>query len=93
MKFLLVLLLLWLIMRYVLPLVIRLVVKHLLKKQARQFGQQFGSAPFATTGNSGARPSQAAPGEVQVDYVPPREKPKKPKEFKGGDYVDFEEVK
>ena len=93
MKFLLVLLIFGLLMRYVLPLVVRLVIKHLLKKQARQFGQQFGGNPFEAPARPSARATSTTPGEVHVDYVPPRPQPKKPKEFTGGDYVDFEEVK
>jgi len=31
-------------------------------------------------------------GNVQIDYVPKKEE-KLPKNFKGGDFVDFEEVK
>ena len=35
-----------------------------------------------------------APGEVRVDYVPPTPpEGGKPNGFKGGEYVDFEEVK
>lgn len=29
-------------------------------------------------------------GEVSIDYKPPK---KKPKDFKGGEYVDYEELK
>ncbi|MCA8832224.1 DUF4834 family protein [Hymenobacter pini] len=93
MKFLLVLLILWLFGRYVVPLLMRFIISHLLKKQARQFGQQFGGGPFTNPAQPHARSSQSASGEVQVDYVPPREKPRKPTEFKGGEYVDFEEVR
>ncbi|WP_426490136.1 DUF4834 family protein [Hymenobacter sp. 102] len=93
MKFLLILLVLWVFGRYVVPLLMRFIISHLLRKQARQFGQQFGSSPFAAPAqpNNPRRPS--ATGEVHVEYVPPKEKPRKPAEFKGGEYVDFEEVK
>ena len=93
MKFLLVLLILWLFGRYVVPLLMRFILRHLLKKQARQFGQQFGGSPFANTSPPYTRNGQSSDGEVHVEYVPPREKPRKPTEFKGGEYVDFEEVK
>lgn len=92
-KFLLVLLILWLIMRYVMPVVLRLVVGNLMKKQAQRFGQQFGGAPFTPPRPQAQRSGSAAPNEVHVDYVPPRTKPQKSKEFKGGEYVDFEELK
>ncbi|MBT9394097.1 DUF4834 family protein [Hymenobacter sp. NST-14] len=95
-KFLLILLIFWLFTRYVLPVLLRFVVGTLLKKQAKkfgqQFGQQFGQDPFAQPPRPRSTP--AAPGEVQVDFVPPQPKSKpKPEEFKGGEYVDFEEVK
>ncbi|GAB2789218.1 K+-transporting ATPase c subunit [Hymenobacter luteus] len=92
-KFLLVLLILWLIMRFVMPLVLRLVVGNLVKKKAQRFGQQFGGAPFTQPRPEARRSGTASADEVQVDYVPPRAKSQKPKEFKGGEYVDFEEVK
>ncbi|RSK49374.1 DUF4834 family protein [Hymenobacter rigui] len=93
MKFLLILLVLWLFGRYVVPLLMRFIISHLLKKQARQFGQQFGSSPFANPAQPNGQSRSAATGEVHVDYVPPKEKPRKPAEFKGGEYVDFEEVR
>ena len=89
-KFLLILLIFWLFTRYVLPVLLRLVVGTLVKKQAQKFGQQFGQDPFAEAPRP--RPTQSAPGEVHVDFVPPQTKAK-PQEFKGGEYVDFEEVK
>ncbi|RSK30177.1 DUF4834 family protein [Hymenobacter metallilatus] len=91
MKFLLVLLVLWLFGRYVVPLLMRIILRHLLKKQAQRFGQPFGGSPFA--GQPHARNGQPPTGEVQVEYVPPRSTPRKPTEFKGGEYVEFEEVK
>lgn len=93
MKFFLAFLILLLVARYVLPLVVRFAVRYLLKKQVQKFGQHYGANPFANPPQARARPNQGPTGEVQVDYVPPREKPKKPKEFNGGEYVDFEEVK
>ncbi|MDU0370944.1 DUF4834 family protein [Hymenobacter endophyticus] len=93
MKFFLVLIVLWLFVRYVLPLVLRFAVKHLLKKQAQKFGQHYGANPFANPSQTSARPSHTPTGEVQVEYVPPRAKPPRPREFNGGEYVDFEEVK
>ena len=89
-KFLLILLIFWLFTRYVLPVLLRFVVGTLVKKQAQKFGQQFGQGPFAEAPQQ-PRPTQSAPGEVHVDYMPPQPKAK-PQEFKGGEYVDFEEV-
>ncbi|UXP33326.1 DUF4834 domain-containing protein [Reichenbachiella agarivorans] len=36
---------------------------------------------------------QPADGNVHIDYVPKKGKEKEEKYFKGGDYVDYEEVK
>lgn len=88
-KFLLFLFVFFFLIRYVVPLVLRLVVGNLLQKQARRHGNPFGpQAPFGQ-----ARPSSPPPGEVRVDYVPPKAGKTAEKEFKGGEYVDFEEVK
>jgi Domain of unknown function (DUF4834) len=92
MKFLLILLVVWLFGRYVVPLLVRFIIGHLLKKQARQFGQQFGGSPFAAPAQPGNQRRPSAAGEVHVNYVPSPEKPRKPAEFRGGEYVDFEEV-
>jgi len=87
--FLLFLLVFFFLIRYVVPLVLRLVVGNLLQKQARRYGNPFGSqAPFGQ-----AQPSSPPPGEVRVDYVPPKTASTPDKDFKGGEYVDFEEVK
>ncbi|GGF16446.1 DUF4834 family protein [Hymenobacter cavernae] len=88
-KFLLTLLVVSFIMRFVVPVVLRLLVGSLVQKQTRRFEQQFGGgSPFSPPPSSGP-----APGEVRVEYVPPKQKAPQPKDFKGGDYVDFEEVK
>lgn len=43
---------------------------------------------------SQAQRPEAAPGQVRVDYVPPKAtNPERKAEFKGGEYVDYEEVK
>ncbi|SDY76585.1 DUF4834 family protein [Hymenobacter psychrophilus] len=91
-KFLIILLVIWLVSRYILPVVLRLVVGALVKKQAQKFGQQFGQNPFTQPPRPSASRSGSAPGEVHVDYVPPQEKAEA-KGFKGGEYIDFEEVK
>lgn len=93
MKFFLVLFVLVLFVRYVLPLVVRFAVKYLLKKQVQKFSQHYGTHPFANPAQARTHTSQAGQNQVQVDFVPPREKPQQPKEFNGGEYVDFEEVK
>ena len=84
MRFWLIFILLFFAVRYVLPIVLRLVLSGFVRKQMRNGG--FVVPP---------RPGQpAAPGEVRVDYVPPTSpEGEKPSGFKGGEYVDFEEVK
>lgn len=90
--FLLTVLVISFIIRFVAPVVLRWLVGSFLKKQAHRYGQQFGGQnPFGTP--PPPRSSSSAPGQVHVDYVPPKQKPTRAKEFKGGEYVDFEEVK
>ena len=95
-KFFLTLLIISLLVRFVLPVVLRLVVGMFIKKQVRRYGQQFGPAsPFGGQNSPfGPPPGPApAPGQVRVEYVPPQPKARKTDEFKGGDYVEYEEVK
>lgn len=95
-KFFLTLLIISLLVRFVLPVVLRLVVGMFIKKQVRRYGQQFGQAPPFGGQNSpfGRPPGPApAPGEVRVEYVPPQAKARPDTNFKGGDYVEYEEVK
>lgn len=92
-KILLIFLVLSLVVRFVLPLLMRYLVVGFLQKQARRHAQQFGGAPFGAAAPPPAGPE--TPGQVHIDYVPPtpRQKKDEPKEFQGGEYVDFEEVK
>ncbi|WP_022825369.1 DUF4834 family protein [Hymenobacter norwichensis] len=91
-KFLLIFFLVSIILRFVLPVLMRWLVVAFVKKQTRRYGAQFGANPFEAPR---PEPSHNGPtnGQVHVDYVPPKQKPAQPKEFKGGEYVDFEEVK
>ncbi|OUJ73732.1 DUF4834 family protein [Hymenobacter crusticola] len=86
-KFLLTLLVISFIIRFVVPVVLRLLVGNLVQKHTRRFEQQFGGSPFNPP------PTSPPPGEVRVEYVPPKQKPTPSKEFRGGEYVDYEEVK
>jgi len=92
-KFVLTLLIITIVVRYVLPTILRYFVGSFVQKQARKYNQQFGGAPFESPFGpppaSGAQPE----GQVHVDFIPPKEKPRKPQNFQGGEYVDFEEVK
>ncbi|SHI32174.1 protein of unknown function [Hymenobacter daecheongensis DSM 21074] len=94
-KFVLTLLIITFVVRYVLPSVLRFFVGSFVRKQARKYTEQFGGAPFEAPfgppppASNGHQPD----GQIHVDFIPPKDKPRKPREFKGGDYVEFEEVK
>ena len=86
MRFWLIFILIFFAVRYVLPIVFRLVLTGFVRKQMRNGG--FVVPPQAQRGPA------PTPGEIRVDYVPPTAaEPPKPAGFKGGEYVDFEEVK
>ncbi|PJJ48677.1 DUF4834 domain-containing protein [Hymenobacter chitinivorans] len=96
-KFLLILLIISLVFRFVLPVILRLLVGRFVQKQARRYGQQFGGGASPFEGAFGGRPAAPTPppagGNVRVDFVPPKQDKGTPRDFKGGEYVDFEEVK
>jgi len=86
MRFWFIFILIFFAVRYVLPIVLRLVLSGFVRKQMRDGG--FVVPPQPQPG------PPVAPGEVRVDYVPPTSSEgEKPSGFKGGEYVDFEEVK
>ncbi len=86
MRFWLILILVIFALRYLLPIVLRLVLAGFVRKQMRNGG-------FVVPPQSRPGPPPT-PGEVRVDYVPPVvPEPERPAGFKGGEYVDFEEVK
>lgn len=85
-KFWLILIITFFLIRYVLPTVLRLVLSGFVRKQMRDGG-------FVVPPQSRPGPPPA-PGEIRVDYAPPADPASdKPPGFKGGEYVDFEEVK
>jgi len=89
MRFWLILILVFFVVRYLLPVVLRLVLSGFVRKQMRNGG--FVVPPQAHS--DGGR-TATQPGEVHIDYVPPTAPERdKPAGFKGGEYVDFEEVK
>lgn len=98
-SFLLVSFLIFWVLRLVLPYVLRYALSSFVRKQMRTGGVPFGAeaSPFGEPAGpryerAEARTSQPT-GEVRVDYVPPKAPRQPKKDFRGGDYVDFEEVK
>ncbi|BDD07882.1 hypothetical protein FUAX_03140 [Fulvitalea axinellae] len=91
-KVFLILLAIFLLFRKFGGVILRILLKAFLGRQikkAQKQGYSFGGTdPFA----SQRRPT-AKEGEIHVDNVPKKERGKyKPGSFKGGEYVDFEEV-
>jgi len=98
MSFAISLLLFFLFVRFVLPQVLRAVLGSFVRQQVHK-AQQGGFYPPGANpmGNYQAQsPPEPTtkPGQVRVDYVPPvtSASERKP-EFRGGEYVDYEEVK
>jgi hypothetical protein len=94
MTVLLALLVFSLLVRYLLPVVLRAVLGGFVRQQVHK-AQQAGFYPPTGGPQQGyqARP-ETAPGQVRVDYVPPTAAGSERKhEFRGGEYVDYEEVK
>jgi hypothetical protein len=86
MNFWLTLIISFFVIRYVLPIVFRLLLSRFVRKQMEKGG--FVVPPQAQPGPS------PATGQVRVEYVPPKPAASaRPSGFKGGEYVDFEEVK
>lgn len=82
-KFLLIVLLILFVLRRLLPWLMRWAVGEVVKQHAPQ-------AEYRSTSNR----QQAADGRVRVDYVPPRPKRQpRPGGYRGGEYIEFEEVK
>jgi hypothetical protein len=100
MAFTLSLLLFFLLVRFVLPRVLRAVLSGFVRQQVHK-AQQGGFYPPPAGGNPmGGAQSQsrqepaAQSGQVRVEYVPPTTSASERKhEFRGGEYVDYEEVK
>ena len=96
MKFFITLLLIFFLLRLLMPYIIRWVFQAFVKRTLKKggFTGTFGQPPFAANPNP-QRPS-APEGKINIDYVPDEVKTKaKPtgQDFKGGEYIDYEEVK
>jgi hypothetical protein len=91
MSFAISLLLFFLVVRYILPVVLRAALGGFVRQQVRKAQQANpGQADFFRQ----APGPPPAPGQIKVDYVPPTQAAqRKPADFQGGEYVDFEEVK
>ncbi len=94
MKFFITLLILFFLLRLVMPYIIRWALQTFVKRTIRKggFTGTFGQPPFP---QDFAQPRPKAPeGKINIDYVPETGKPKpNNSDFKGGEYVDYEEVK
>ncbi len=88
----------FLLVRFVLPQVLRAVLGGFVRQQVHKAQQGgFYSPPGPQAGGyqtqSQGEPT-TKPGQVRVDYVPPTTSASERKhEFRGGEYVDYEEVK
>ena len=72
-------------------MVLRAVLGSFVRQQVHK-AQQAGFYPPGG-GPQQAHQPEAAPGQVRVDYVPPTTAgPERKHEFRGGEYVDYEEV-
>jgi len=85
MKFFIILIILFFVFRLIMPHLIRWALKVFIKKTLQNGAFTQFEQPFT--------PPQPQPeGKIKVDYVPNNKDPK-PKDFPGGEYVDYEEVK
>jgi len=94
MKFFITLLLLFFLLRLIMPYLIRWALQTFVKRTLRKggFTATFGQAPFP---QDFTPPRPKAPeGKINIDYVPEESKTKPNNgDFKGGEYIDYEEVK
>ncbi len=94
MKFFITLLLIFFLLRLLMPYLIRWALQAFVKRTIRKggFSGTFGRPPFSPDSFQQRQP--APEGKVNVDYVPEEGKPRtNGTDFKGGEYVDYEEVK
>ncbi|WP_026461850.1 hypothetical protein [Adhaeribacter aquaticus] len=84
MKFFIILTILFFLFRLIMPHVMRWALKAFVKKTINNGTFTNAAGPFTQN-----RPPQPE-GEIKVEYIP---KDPKPKDFRGGEYVDYEEVK
>jgi hypothetical protein len=75
----------FLLIVFVILYLIGFVFRWFLKKFIRSAQEGY----YGTQSSSQAQSQSRQQGDVRIDYVPPK---KKGKHFKGGDYVDYEEL-
>ena len=88
-KFLIVSFFLIMLLRLVAPFLLRILVKFIFGRTIRNAG--FG-APQHPFGDSQQHQYKKPAGNLRVDYIP-EDYQKQRKDFEGGQYVDYEEVK
>ena len=98
MSFFVSLLLFLVLVRYITPWVLRVVLGSFVRQQvhkAQQGGFYPPTGPQASDYQAQSqREPTTKPGQVRVEYVPPTTSASERKhEFRGGEYVDYEEVK
>ena len=87
-KFLIIIFLSYLFMRFVFPILLRWAIKAFIKKTIQK-GQFTNIDPNAFRSANEPQPD----GNVKVDYIPKQPQASPAKDFPGGEYVDYEEVK
>ncbi|RZK47117.1 MAG: DUF4834 family protein, partial [Hymenobacter sp.] len=94
MSFWISLLVFFLLVRYILPVVLRAALGGFVRQQVHKAQQGGFYAPNGNGGFEAPRQPTTEPGQVRVDYVPPQAASgERKREFRGGEYVDYEEVK
>lgn len=63
--------------------------KLFLVKSAAQFQQR----QYQSSQNYQQRYQKPREGNINIDYIPKQKKEREEKSFKGGEYIDYEEVK
>ncbi len=76
-------------MRFVFPHILRWAIKAFIKKTIQK--GQFVNIDPNTFRSANHQPQPE--GNVKVDYIPKQPQTNQSKEFPGGEYVDYEEVK
>jgi hypothetical protein len=80
-KFILTVILIILVLRFLARLLMPFMVAQVVKKAEQNINGNY------------QRANRRPPGEINIDYNPPKSKKKSTISDKGGDFVDFEEIK